>query len=393
MRLHGKVVVIGVTGGIAAYKACEVVSSLVKLGASVNVIMTKNATEFVAPLTFETLSNNRVVTDMFDREFEWEVEHISLAKKADIFAVVPCTANFVGKFASGIADDFLSTTIMACKCPILLAPAMNSNMLASTSYMENVTRLKARGINFVQPISGRLACGDVGEGKLADVGDIVDKIVLLLSPEQDYLNKTALITCGPTLEPIDPVRYITNHSSGKMGIELAKAVTSRGGKVILVLGKVSQNLDPQWMVLNVNTTDDMYHAVMDNYSKVDYIIKAAAPADYKVKLVSKEKIKTPKLTLKLEKNPDIAKAVGKVKGTKKLVIFSAETNDLVKNAKGKLKAKNADMVVANDVTMEGAGFNTDTNIATIITNSQVESLNIMSKGALSHIILDKLLKL
>lgn len=388
MNLKGKNVVIGVTGGIAVYKMCEVVSSLRKRGADVFVVMTKNATEFVSPLTFETLSNNRVVTDMFDRDREWEVEHISLAKKADIFVVAPATANFVGKFASGIADDFLTTTVMATKAPVLLAPAMNTGMMTSPSYEKNESVLKERGVNFVYGGSGFLACGDMGKGRLADPRLIVDAIEEILFPVRDLEGKTVMVTAGATREPIDPVRFITNRSSGKMGIAIANSALKRGANVILIKGFTSVNPDEGVEVVNVETTADMYEAVMNNLDKADIIIKSAAPADYKVKM-SEQKIKSETLTLEFVKNPDIAQAVGKIKGSKKLVVFSAETENLFENATKKLIKKNADMVVANDVTKQGAGFDVDTNIASFITKDGVEELPIMTKTELADRILDK----
>ena len=388
MNLKGKNVVIGVTGGIAVYKMCEVVSSLRKRGADVFVVMTKNATEFVSPLTFETLSNNRVVTDMFDRDREWEVEHISLAKKADIFVVAPATANFVGKFASGIADDFLTTTVMATKAPVLLAPAMNTGMMTSPSYEKNESVLKERGVNFVYGDSGFLACGDTGKGRLAEPRLIVDTIEEILFPVRDLEGKTVMVTAGATREPIDPVRFITNRSSGKMGIAIANSALKRGANVILIKGFTSVNPDEGVEVVNVETTADMYEAVMNNLDKADIIIKSAAPADYKVKM-AEQKIKSETLTLEFVKNPDIAQAVGKIKGSKKLVVFSAETENLFENATKKLIKKNADMVVANDVTKQGAGFDVDTNIASFITKDGVEELPIMTKTELADRILDK----
>ena len=388
MNLKGKNVVIGVTGGIAVYKMCEVVSSLRKRGADVFVVMTKNATEFVSPLTFETLSNNSVVTDMFDRDREWEVEHISLAKKADIFVVAPATANFVGKFASGIADDFLTTTVMATTAPVLLAPAMNTGMMSSPSYEKNESVLKERGVNFVYGDSGFLACGDMGKGRLAEPRLIVDAIEEILFPVRDLEGKTVMVTAGATREPIDPVRFITNRSSGKMGIAIANSALKRGANVILIKGFTSVNPDEGVEVVNVETTADMYEAVMNNLDKADIIIKSAAPADYKVKM-AEQKIKSETLTLEFVKNPDIAQAVGKIKGSKKLVVFSAETENLFENATKKLIKKNADMVVANDVTKQGAGFDVDTNIASFITKDGVEELPIMTKTELADRILDK----
>lgn len=393
MKLDGKNIVIGVTGGIAAYKVCYVVSALKKSGANVFVIMTKNATEFVRPLTYETLSGNRVIVDTFDRDFEWEVEHVSLAKKADLFLVAPCTADFAGKLSGGIADDFLSTTAMAMKCPIVLAPAMNTNMLTSSAYKANEAVLRSRGVLFIEPGSGHLACGDDGKGRLAEPDEIVRFVTDVLLPKQDYEGKTVLVTAGGTSEPIDPVRFITNRSSGKMGVAIAEKAAMRGANVILVAGNISVPVPSGIRRADVSTTAEMYDAVMKYLPEADYIVKAAAPADYAVEACSDKKIKAETLTLKLKKNPDIAAAVGKIKGDKKLIIFSAETDNCDKNAREKMAKKNADMVVLNDVTKPGAGFNTDTNIVTIMTKSTKEELPVMEKSALADILLDRIIEL
>lgn len=393
MNLKGKNIVVGVTAGIAAYKVCYVVSALKKAGAEVFVVMTENATQFVRPLTFETLSGNRVIVDTFDRDFEWEVEHVSLAKKADLFLVAPCTADFAGKLANGIADDFLSTTAMAMKCPVVLAPAMNTNMITSAAYMENERVLKERGVLTVESASGYLACGDVGKGRMAEPDEIVDFVKKILIPNPDYANKTLLVTAGGTSEPIDPVRFITNRSSGKMGIAIASKALARGAKVILITGNISVPVPEGAERINVSTTAEMYDAVMENMKYADVIIKAAAPSDYSVKNYSDIKIKGENITLTLKKNPDIAAAAGKIKGDRKLVIFSAETNDCEKNAREKLLAKNADLVVLNDVTQAGAGFNSDTNIVTFITKDTVEQIPKTEKTVIADMLLDRILKL
>ncbi len=385
-------VVLGVSGGIACYKACEVVSRLKKLGASIDVIMTKNATEFVQPLTFESLSSREVIVDMFAPKKKFEVEHISLAKKADICVIAPATANVIAKLAEGIADDMLSTTVLAMKCPILIAPAMNTNMYENPITQQHIETLKKRGFIFVDPIVGRLACGDKGVGKMAEPIDIVSKVVEVLIPKQDFKGKKVLITAGATREPIDGVRFITNKSSGKMGLELAKAVIKRGGKVVLVKGLCSVDI-PQYIqdVIEVETTSQMYDAVMSAYKDCDVIIKAAAPSDYKLKNKFDNKIKDEELTLSLVKNPDIAKEVGKVKGDRKLIIFCAETTDLINNALKKIKSKNADLVVANDVTQKGAGFDVDTNIVTICTkDGKTFEYPQMLKSEVANVILDKI---
>ena len=393
MNLKGKTIVIGVTGGIAAYKVCYVVSSLKKAGATVFVAMTKNATEFVTPLTFETLSGNRVTVDTFDRDFEWEVEHVSLAKKADLFLVAPCSADFAGKLANGIADDFLSTTAMAMKCPIALVPAMNTNMITSAAYIENERVLRERGVLFMESASGYLACGDVGKGRLPEPEDIVKFVYDVLRPTCDYEGKTVLVTAGGTSEPIDPVRFITNRSSGKMGVNIAEKALSRGAEVILIAGSISVPVPDGIEVIRVETTQEMYDAVMENLPRADVIIKAAAPSDYKVEVVSDKKLKGESLTLTLSKNPDIASAVGKAKGEKKLVVFAAETNDCERNAREKFIKKNADMAVLNDVCKPGVGFNVDTNEVTIITKNNEEKLPLMQKSKLADVLLDRILKL
>lgn len=393
MNLSGKNAVVCVTGGIAAYKTCHVVSSLRKAGARVFVVMTKNATEFVTPLTFETLSGNRVIVDTFDRDFEWEVEHVSLAKKADIFIVAPMTADFAAKLARGIADDFASTTALAMKCPMLLAPAMNVNMITAEAYEENEKILRDRGAYFVESGSGFLACGDVGRGRMAEPEQIVKAAFDILVPKPDYDGKTVLVTAGGTSEPIDPVRFITNRSSGKMGVAIASKALDRGAKVILVAGNITVPVPDGIERIDVTTTQEMYDAVLGNLDRADIVVKAAAPADYAVEKISDKKIKSDELTLRLKKNPDIAAAVGKIKGDKKLVIFSAETDDCEANARGKLQKKNADMVVLNDVTKKGAGFNTDTNIVTVITRETKKDFGLLEKTALADLLLDEIGKL
>jgi len=393
--LKGENIVLGVSGGIACYKACDIVSRLRKLNANVDVIMTKNAAEFVQPLTFETLSSNPVSVDMFAPKKTFEVEHISLAKKASLCVIAPATANVIAKLAAGIADDMLTTTVLAMTCPVLIAPAMNTNMFLNPITQQNIETLKKRGFIFVSPDCGRLACGDVGVGKLADPQDIVSNIVEILHPKQDFKGKKVLITCGATREPIDGVRFITNKSSGKMGMEIAKAVVKRGGEVVLVKGLVSVDV-PAYItnVIPVETTKQMLDAVMGAYEACDVIIKAAAPSDYAVENKFDNKIKDENLTLSLIKNPDIAKEVGKVKGNRKLVIFCAETTDLMASALKKIKSKNADMVVANDVTQKGAGFDVDTNIVTIAKKDGTsKEYPLMKKSEVAEVILDEVSKL
>ena len=389
---YKKSVVLGVSGGIAAYKSLEIVSALTKLGIDVDVIMTDNSREFVTPLSFETLSKRKVITSTFEKENEFEIEHISLAKKAGVFVIAPATANFIGKLASGVADDMLTTTVMATKAPVLICPAMNEGMYTSDAVKANIAVLKDRGFYFEGPDSGYLACGDLGVGRMSDPKIIVERILSLLYPKSDYLGKNVLITAGATEEPIDFVRVITNNSSGKMGVALAEAAMDRGAKVTIIAGKTSVPLPKGADIIYVKTTEDMYQAVINNLSDIDIIIKAAACADYKVKNYSDKKIKADSLTLELEKTVDIASEIGKIKGDKKLVVFAAETNDLIAHATEKLFKKNADLIVANDVTAEGAGFNTDTNIATIIKKDGKQiDCPLISKRELADVILDNVL--
>lgn len=387
-------VLLGVSGGIACYKACEVVSRLKKLNAGIDVVMTKHATEFVAPLTFETLSNRPVVSDMFSREREWEVEHIALAKKADLCIIAPATANVISKLAEGIADDMLTTTYLALKCPVIIAPAMNTNMYENPVIKANLDKLRKSGVIVIDSAEGRLACGDVGKGKMAEPIDIVAKAVEVLCPKRDYAGKRVLVTAGATRENIDGVRFITNRSSGKMGIEIAKAALKRGAEVVLVKGLVQVSV-PSYIskVVAVESTEQMYEAVMANYKDCDVIIKAAAPSDYRPKKKITDKLKGEEITLELVKNPDIAKAVGKEKGERKLVVFCAETRELMESAMKKLADKNADMVVANDVTMQGAGFDSDTNIVTIAKKDGfLKSYPVMPKSQVADVILNEIYK-
>lgn len=392
--LYGKNVVLGVSGGIAAYKSCEIVSRFVKLGTNVDVIMTEHAEEFVTPLTFETLSNNRVVRGMFEERTEHDVRHVSLAKKADALIVAPATANVIAKFAQGIADDMLSTTWLACKGLKVVAPAMNTAMYEDEATVSNLQILRSRGVVVIEPATGRLACGDTGKGKMAEPADIVGEVQSLLQPVRDFDDKTVLVTSGATEEYIDGVRVITNHSSGKMGCAIARAAAERGAKVVLVHGNMSVPV-PENVAKSVavKSTEEMMKAVLAEVPASDVVIMAAAPADYKVKNTFSQKIKSETLTLEFVKNPDIAAEVGKIKGDRILVIFSAETENLLKNAKGKLAKKNADLAVANDVTREGAGFFVDTNAATIIDrDGNAQEYGVMPKTELADIILSAVAK-
>lgn len=388
--LKGKTVVLGVCGGIAAYKSCEVASRLKKLGANVIVLMTKHATEFVTPLTFETLTGNRAVFDMFDRDFVFSTEHISVAKAADVFVVAPATANVIAKLAHGIADDMLTTTALATKAPMVVCPAMNTGMLENAETVDNIDSLGKRGFHIIYGESGLLACGDVGKGRMAEPNVIVDYVENLLQPVSDYKGKKVLVTVGGTEEPIDGVRCITNHSSGKMGMAIARAAAVRGAEVVIVKGRVSVPVpDEVSETVEVSTTLEMLDAVKAAEG-VDLYIMAAAPADYRVKNRISGKLKQREVTLELEKNPDIAMTVGERKsGNQKLVIFSAETDNLIENALSKLQNKHADMVVANDVTVKGAGFGTDTNVVTVMDSAGHRlDTGIMTKDKIADVILD-----
>jgi phosphopantothenoylcysteine decarboxylase / phosphopantothenate---cysteine ligase len=391
--LDGKTIVFGVTGGIAAYKSCEAVSRLKKLGATVCVIMTKNATEFVAPLTFETLSNQPCVTDTFARPERWEVKHVSLAKRADLFVIAPATANIMAKLAHGIADDMLSTTCLATRAPILIAPAMNTGMWQNPATQENAKILQARGMQFIGPEGGYLACGDVGAGRMSEPEQIVERCVELLTKDKDLQGMRVLVTAGPTCENIDPVRFITNRSSGKMGYALAEAACRRGAEVTLVTGPVSLTPPADVKTVSVRTTEDLLEQMIALAPRQDVIIQAAAPADYRPQEVALQKLKKQgdgTLTISLVSTPDVAKRVGEIKKEGQILVgFAAETEDAIENARKKLDSKHLDMIVANDVTLPGAGFDVDTNIASIITRDKIESLPIMTKKALADEILSR----
>ena len=396
MELTGKHIVLGVTGGIAAYKSAEVVSRLRHLGADVHVIMTKNATEFVAPLTFRTLSANPVVTDTFAEPEEWNVEHVALAKLADLFVIAPATANILAKMANGIADDMLSTTVLATKAPVLVAPAMNTGMWTAKATQQNVSMLKSRGVQMIGPESGKLACGDEGAGRMSEPADIVAKIAEILGRKADLTGKKILVTAGATRERLDPVRFLTNDSSGKMGFALAEAARDRGAEVTLVKGNTTAQVPGGVRIVEIESARDLLEAMKKEAPKQDIVIQAAAVADYRPATAAKTKIKKKEgepLTLTLTENPDIARTIGaKKKANQVFVGFAAETDHVAAHAQAKLKSKNLDMIVANDVTKPGAGFNTDTNIATLITKDGSEDLPIMSKRELADVILDRILR-
>jgi phosphopantothenoylcysteine decarboxylase/phosphopantothenate--cysteine ligase len=394
--LSNKTIIVGVTGGIAAYKACDVVSKLKKLNANIHVIMTESACEFVQPMTFQTLSNNFVINDMFKEPKTWEVEHIELAKKADAFLIVPATANFIGKLAAGIADDMLTTTVMATMAPVIIAPAMNTNMYTNRIVQANMDKLGDLGYRFIDPASGRLACGDIGAGKLADVDDILAFIVDFFEKEseaKDLAGRRIMISAGPTIEAIDPVRYITNRSSGKMGYAIAKRAVARGAQVTLVSGKTDLEV-PEGLAkfISIESADDLYENLVGEFDSNDVVIQSAAVADYKPKSYSDKKIKKKDSDLRIDlcRNKDIAQELGKIKGNKVLVGFAAETNDVLENAAKKIKKKNLDFIVANDLTMQGAGFSTETNIVKIIeADGRIKEYPKLLKSEVGDIILDK----
>lgn len=394
--LSNKTIVVGVTGGIAAYKACDVVSKLKKLNANIHVVMTESACEFVNPMTFQTLSNNYVINDMFKEPKTWEVEHIELAKKADAFLIVPATANFIGKLASGIADDMLTTTVMATRAQVIVAPAMNTNMYTNKIVQDNIHKLSDLGYMFIEPASGRLACGDIGPGKLADVDDIIKYVVTFFeekSTDKDLVGRKIMISAGPTIEAIDPVRYITNRSSGKMGYAIAKRAVARGAQVTLVSGKTDLDI-PKGLAkfIAIESADDLYKNLVSEFDSNEVVIQSAAVADYKPKSYSDKKIKKKDsdLCIELSRNKDIAHELGKIKGDKVLVGFAAETNDVLENAAKKVKKKNLDFIVANDLTKQGAGFATETNIVKIIdADGRINEYPKLLKSEVGDKILDK----
>ena len=390
-------VVLGVTGGIAVYKACELLRLLQKRGIDVFVVMTQNACRFVAPLTFETLSGHPVAVDTFDRPQTWEVEHIALAKRADLFLIAPATANIMGKMACGIADDMLSTTVMATRAPVLVAPAMNTGMWENAAVQQNVKTLRARGVEIVAPVSGHLACGDSGAGKLEDVAVIAERACELLFAKKDMEGLRVMVTAGPSREALDPVRYISNRSSGKMGYATAQAAQKRGAEVTLLSGPVAIEAPQGVKLVPFTTTQELLDRASELAQEQDLLIQAAAPADYRAKEVAPQKIKKQggePMTFTLVENPDVAATLGKAKRSGQVFVgFAAETNDVLAHARDKLARKNLDMIVANDVTRPGAGFDVDTNIVTLITKDGQEALPMMSKAEVAQRILDRALAL
>ena len=391
--LKNKVVVVGVTGSIAAYKSAQLVSDLVKEGCEVHVIMTKNALNFINPITFETLTGRKCLVDTFDRNFEYSVTHVSLSQKADIFMIAPASANIIGKIANGIADDMLSTMVMAAKCPVLIAPAMNKYMFMNSVVQENIEKLKRHGYKIISPAVGRLACNDTGIGKLPDVDILIEHIKHEIANEKDYKGLKVLVTAGATQESLDPVRYITNHSTGKMGYAIAQAASERGAEVTLVSGEV--NIKPPIFaeLVKVKSAEDMFNAVKENLSESDAVIMAAAVADYTPDTYSNEKIKKSDsdMSISLKRTKDILKYAGENKRDKQVICgFSMETENLLENSRKKLEKKNCDIIAANSIKEKGAGFGTDTNIITLITKDSVYELDKMSKYDAANIILDRI---
>ncbi len=392
--LKGKTIILGVTGSIAAYKMANVASLLKKQQCDVHVIMTENSTNFINPITFETLTNNKCLIDTFDRNFQYNVEHISLAKKADLMLIAPASANIIAKLANGLADDMLTTTTLACTCKKIIAPVMNTNMYQNVIVQNNIQKLRDYGFIIIPPATGMLACGDVGTGKMPSENVLIDYALSEIAYEQDMQGLKVLITAGPTQEAIDPVRYITNHSSGKMGYALAKLAMLRGADVTLISGNTHLQPPPRVKVVHVISAEDMYNAVIERLNEQDIVIKAAAVADYCPVDTSSEKIKKSDsdTTIKLKRTLDILKKIGEIRGERQYICgFSMETQNLIENSKAKLFNKKIDMIVANSLRESGAGFSTDTNVVTIITENKEIPLQLMSKDMVAEQILTAIL--
>lgn len=396
-KVTKQTVVLGITGGIAAYKMADLASRLSKEGYDVHVIMTKNATEFITPLTFETLTGNKCIIDTFARDFEWDVKHVSLAKRADVFLVAPATANVIAKMAHGLADDMLTTTLLAVKCPIVVAPAMNTAMYENPITQKNMETLREAGYTVIEADTGRLACRDVGKGRLPKTEVLYQYLMKALCEKKDFLGKKVVVTAGPTQESIDPVRYITNHSTGNMGYEIAKAAFCRGAEVVLISGQTSLEPPVGVSVISVVSAQEMFEAVKREAEDAAVVIKAAAVSDFTPASYTDEKVKKSgdnQLNIPLERTQDILAYLGSVKRPGQILCgFSMETQNLVENSRKKLISKNADMIVANNLKQEGAGFGGSTNIVTLLTAEGEEQLPLMSKAEVANRILDSLLKL
>ncbi|OUN86128.1 phosphopantothenoylcysteine decarboxylase [Flavonifractor sp. An52] len=396
MQLKGKTVLLGVTGGIACYKSANLASALVKQGANVQVLMTKNATEFIGPHTFESLTGNRVSVDTFDRNYQFQVEHIALADQADLVLVAPATANVLAKLAHGLADDMLTTTILACNCPKIAAPAMNTKMYENPVTQDNLDILRKYGWEIVEPASGRLACGAVGKGKMPEPEDLLECVLHALSHEKDMTGLKVLVTAGPTREALDPVRYLTNHSTGKMGYAIAKAAAARGAQVTLVSGPVNLKKPPYMEVVDIVSAQDMFDAVTSRAPDQDIIIKAAAVADYRPANLAEDKIKKSgndsDLSLPLARTSDILAWLGEHRAPGQFLCgFSMETRDMVENSKKKLEKKHIDLIAANNLKQAGAGFGVDTNVLTLIAADGAKELPLMSKEEAAHTLLDEIM--
>jgi len=394
--MEKKTVVLGVTGGIAAYKTASLASMLVKDGYDVQVLMTQNATNFINPIVFETLTKHKCLIDTFDRNFEYNVEHVAIAKKADVVMIAPATANVIGKLAHGIADDMLTTTVMACRtCPKIIAPAMNTEMFLNPVVQDNIRILKKYGYEVIEPSEGYLACGDVGAGKMPEPEILFEYIYRTVAWPKDMTGKKVLVTAGPTQEPVDPVRYITNHSSGKMGYAIARVAAARGAEVTLVTGQTSIEKPLFAKVIPVVTARQMFEVVCANAEEADIVCKAAAVADYRPKHVSDNKVKKKdgNMSIELERTDDILKYLGEHKKEGQFLCgFSMETENMIENSRGKLERKNLDMIVANNLKVEGAGFKGDTNVVTLITKSEQEQLPLLSKEETAARVLDKIME-
>lgn len=395
--LEGKNILLGVTGGIAAYKSADLASKLIKQHANVDVIMTENATKFIAPLTFEALTHNRCTTDTFDRNHPWEVEHIALADKADALVIAPATANCIAKLACGIADDMLTTTALACECVKIIAPAMNTKMFENPVTQRNLQTLRDLGYVIITPGDGYLACGTVGKGRMEEPAAILEAIIKEISFDKDMKGRKVLVTAGPTREAIDPVRYITNHSTGKMGVAIARAAACRGAEVTLVAGPIDIEVPSYINRVDISSAKEMFEEVTKRASWQDVIVKAAAVADFTPRTVADDKIKKSEdgrdSVIELDRTQDILKWLGEHKKEGQILCgFSMETRDMLENSRKKLEKKNLDMICANNLKVEGAGFGVDTNVITIITRDGEKQLELMSKDKAAHSILDEILK-